>query len=65
MEYLIKVYNMQVDNSLFEENTFVELYQPTSGPVPMMFGAEYQNHPPFFQLPAASPFDNFLKAAGC
>ncbi|KAM7267283.1 hypothetical protein ACFE04_009449 [Oxalis oulophora] len=25
----------------------------------------YQQHPPFYQLPASSPYDNFLKAAGC
>lgn len=23
---------------------------------------EYQNHPPFFNPPASTPFDNFLKA---
>ncbi|KAG8367897.1 hypothetical protein BUALT_Bualt16G0120500 [Buddleja alternifolia] len=27
--------------------------------------AEYQHHPHPFKLPASSPYDNFLKAAGC
>ncbi|XP_045793332.1 protein SEMI-ROLLED LEAF 2-like [Trifolium pratense] len=54
----------KVENSFYDEN-FVELYQPTSGPIPNLCGAEYQDHPHFFQLPTASPFDNFLKAAGC
>lgn len=56
---------MQQDKPIFDDENFVELYRPTSGPVPMLCGAEYQNHPHFFQLPTASPFDNFLKAAGC
>ncbi|CAI8613975.1 unnamed protein product [Vicia faba] len=55
----------KVDNFFFDDNTFVELYQPTSTPAPLFCGADYQNQPHFFQLPTASPFDNFLKAAGC
>ncbi|CAK8543246.1 unnamed protein product [Lathyrus sativus] len=55
----------KVDNSLLDDNTFVELYQPTSTPPPLFCEADYQNQPQFFQLPTASPFDNFLKAAGC
>ncbi|GFZ02679.1 Uncharacterized protein Acr_15g0012870 [Actinidia rufa] len=31
---------------------------------PTLCATEYQHHPDFFRLPAASPFDNFLKAAG-
>ncbi|PSS01816.1 Protein EFR3 B like [Actinidia chinensis var. chinensis] len=34
-------------------------------PVPMMCATEYQHHPHSFRLPSSSPFDNFLKAAGC
>ncbi|XP_050911184.1 protein SEMI-ROLLED LEAF 2 isoform X2 [Lathyrus oleraceus] len=56
---------LKVDNSLLDDNTFVELYQPTSTPAPLFCGADYQDQPQFFQLPTASPFDNFLKAAGC
>lgn len=65
MEYLNKLYNMQVDKVIFDENTAVDLYKPNSDPIPMLCATEYQNHPPFFKLPAASPYDNFLKAAGC
>ncbi|KAI3445035.1 hypothetical protein Pfo_001700 [Paulownia fortunei] len=30
----------------------------------MRCAAEFQHHPDFFRLPASSPYDNFLKAAG-
>ncbi|XP_058728224.1 protein SEMI-ROLLED LEAF 2 [Vicia villosa] len=30
-----------------------------------LLSATIQNHPHLFKLPAASPYDNFLKAAGC
>ncbi|KAL4327643.1 hypothetical protein HN51_034896 [Arachis hypogaea] len=32
---------------------------------PRHCGTAYQHQPNFFQLPAARPYDNFLKAAGC
>ncbi|KAK6289723.1 hypothetical protein POUND7_001264 [Theobroma cacao] len=35
------------------------------GTLPMLCATEYQNHPLSFRLPASSPYDNFLKAAGC
>jgi len=53
---------MQVGIPPFDDNVCVDLYQPTSGPLPV-FANEYENHP--FKLPVASPYDNFLKAAGC
>ncbi|KAL7204417.1 hypothetical protein ACSBR2_017481 [Camellia fascicularis] len=37
---------------------------PATGMTPMLCATEYQHHPDFFMLPAASPFDHFLKAAG-
>ncbi|KAM7262533.1 hypothetical protein ACFE04_000216 [Oxalis oulophora] len=40
-------------------------FNPGVRNTPMLCATEYQNHPPFFQLPASSPYDNFLKAAGC
>ncbi|XP_061340367.1 protein SEMI-ROLLED LEAF 2 [Gastrolobium bilobum] len=55
----------KVGNSLFDENTAVDLYKPTSDSLPMLCATENQNQPFFFKLPAASPYDNFLKAAGC
>ncbi|KAI5682892.1 hypothetical protein M9H77_04120 [Catharanthus roseus] len=40
--------------------------QPSKPPLPLLCAAEYQNHQPqSFRLPASSPYDNFLKAAGC
>ncbi|KAJ1408983.1 hypothetical protein SESBI_23156 [Sesbania bispinosa] len=56
---------LKVDSSLADTNTAMDLYRTTSGPMPMLCGTEYQNNPHLFKLPAASPFDNFLKAAGC
>ncbi|KAL0428551.1 UNVERIFIED_CONTAM: protein SEMI-ROLLED LEAF 2 [Sesamum latifolium] len=37
---------------------------PVGGP-PVLCATEYQQHPHSFSLPASSPYDNFLKAAGC
>ncbi|XP_058072855.1 protein SEMI-ROLLED LEAF 2-like isoform X1 [Magnolia sinica] len=39
--------------------------KPSNGNVSSLCGTEYQHQPPLFRLPASSPFDNFLKAAGC
>ncbi|XP_073010606.1 protein SEMI-ROLLED LEAF 2-like [Typha latifolia] len=32
---------------------------------PLLYATDYQCQPHYFKLPASSPFDNFLKAAGC
>ncbi|WCJ33474.1 ARM repeat superfamily protein [Euphorbia peplus] len=37
----------------------------STGIVPMPCGVMHQQQPDYFRLPASSPFDNFLKAAGC
>ncbi|CAL0310588.1 unnamed protein product [Lupinus luteus] len=52
-------------NPFLDENTAIELYKPTSDHAPMLFASEYQNLPHLFKLPATSPYDHFLKAAGC
>ncbi|KAK9283316.1 hypothetical protein L1049_011555 [Liquidambar formosana] len=39
--------------------------KPSAGSSLMPCATEYHHHPQFFTLPASSPFDNFLKAAGC
>ncbi|KAL6540512.1 hypothetical protein OROMI_024395 [Orobanche minor] len=40
--------------------------RPSSGsPSPPLCAAEYHHRPPSFRLPTSSPYDNFLKAAGC
>ncbi|KAK7396247.1 hypothetical protein VNO78_17118 [Psophocarpus tetragonolobus] len=49
----------------FEDNSALDFQKPTNGPLPMFCSTEYQNQPHPFKLPAASPYDNFLKAAGC
>ncbi|KAK9016467.1 hypothetical protein V6N11_078963 [Hibiscus sabdariffa] len=48
----------QIDST----NPFKQLISST---IPMPCATEYHNHPPFFSLPASTPYDNFLKAAGC
>ncbi|OVA19391.1 hypothetical protein BVC80_9055g12 [Macleaya cordata] len=47
-----------------DQNFNVYLHKPAVGTGPMPCAAEYQHHPHFFRLPASSPYDNFLKAAG-
>ncbi|KAJ6300460.1 hypothetical protein OIU76_021285 [Salix suchowensis] len=55
----------KVSNPFLEQNITASPQIPPVGTVQMQCGAEYQLHPNFFRLPASSPFDNFLKAAGC
>ncbi|GER25875.1 EFR3-like protein [Striga asiatica] len=57
------------NSSLKGENTFLDqnvsgLPMKTVSP-PGICSAEVQNHPDSLRLPASSPYDNFLKAAGC
>ncbi|KAL9255681.1 SEMI-ROLLED LEAF 2-like protein [Drosera capensis] len=52
-------------NPFADENFMPHVYKPAVSPMPMLCAAEYQYQPNFFKLPAASPYDNFLKAAGC
>lgn len=49
----------------FEQNITANSQQQSIGMFPWMCSTEYQHHPDFFRLPASSPFDHFLKAAGC
>ncbi|KAL2952731.1 hypothetical protein AAZX31_19G127100 [Glycine max] len=55
----------KVGNPPFDENAAFDFHKPTSEPLPMVCGTEYQNQPHPFKLPAASLYDNFMKAAGC
>ncbi|KAH1258100.1 Protein EFR3 cmp44E [Glycine max] len=55
----------KVGNPPFDENAAFDFHGPTFSPLPMVSGTEYQNQPHPFKLPAASPYDNFMKAAGC
>ncbi|XP_050227615.1 protein SEMI-ROLLED LEAF 2 [Mercurialis annua] len=50
----------------FIDQNFMASQQKLSvGSFPMQCATEYQHHPTFFRLPASSPYDHFLKAAGC
>ncbi|XP_047330036.1 protein SEMI-ROLLED LEAF 2-like isoform X2 [Impatiens glandulifera] len=53
------------DNPFLYQDPSLGINKPTNLPMmPLMCRAEY-NHHPTFTLPVSSPFDNFLKAAGC
>ncbi|XP_030495163.2 protein SEMI-ROLLED LEAF 2 isoform X1 [Cannabis sativa] len=59
-------------DSLGAQNPFVDgnsfddgCKTPIAAATPMQCATESQHNPHFFRLPASSPFDNFLKAAGC
>lgn len=55
---------MQSGNPFLEPNFSAHMYKPSIGAAAIC-SAEYQNQPQFLRLPASSPFDNFLRAAGC
>ncbi|KNA16475.1 hypothetical protein SOVF_088690 [Spinacia oleracea] len=38
---------------------------PPANSVPMLCATEYNSYPQHYKLPVSSPYDNFLKAAGC
>ncbi|XP_031489297.1 protein SEMI-ROLLED LEAF 2-like isoform X2 [Nymphaea colorata] len=48
-----------------QENFTLIPNKPDGGVASLLFSTGYQNPSPFFTLPASSPYDNFLKAAGC
>ncbi|KAK9154874.1 hypothetical protein Sjap_002354 [Stephania japonica] len=53
-------------NPFVDEAFFSNWEKPSfaaAGPMPC--ATEFQQHPQTFKLPTASPYDNFLKAAGC
>ncbi|KAJ6408239.1 hypothetical protein OIU84_011535 [Salix udensis] len=52
-------------NPFLDQNIIASPQIPPVGTVQMQCATEYQHQPNFFRLPASSPFDNFLKAAGC
>uniref|UniRef100_A0A2N9F017 Uncharacterized protein n=1 Tax=Fagus sylvatica TaxID=28930 RepID=A0A2N9F017_FAGSY len=52
-------------NPFLDSNRGATSPNPSFATGPMLCAIEYQHHPRFFQLPASSPYDNFLKAAGC
>ncbi|CAN6454749.1 unnamed protein product [Victoria cruziana] len=48
-----------------QENFTLISNRPDDRVASLFFSSGYQNPSPFFTLPASSPYDNFLKAAGC
>ncbi|CAI0393835.1 unnamed protein product [Linum tenue] len=54
----------QSGNPFISQNFFTNMQNAPSSSGTMLCGTEYQHHH-YFQLPASSPYDNFLKAAGC
>lgn len=55
---------MQVGNP-FVDDYNVNSQKPPVVAVPQLRASKLQHDPEFFRLPASSPYDNFLKAAGC
>jgi len=52
-------------NPFLDQNFTANSCGPSPTPVPLPCATEHQRHPHFFRLPASSPYDHFLKAAGC
>ncbi|KAJ7982225.1 ARM repeat superfamily protein [Quillaja saponaria] len=52
-------------NPFLDSNFGHNSHNTLPGNGPMLCATAYQHQPDFFQLPASSPYDNFLKAAGC
>ncbi|KAL9411822.1 hypothetical protein AB3S75_045426 [Citrus x aurantiifolia] len=57
--------SLMVGNPLTDERITPNSNKPPVGTVTTQCVSEYQHHPQYFRLPASSPYDNFLKAAGC
>lgn len=55
----------KVGNPFLDQNSPANSQKPPVGSKPVLCATEYQHNPIFFRLPASSPYDNFLKAAGC
>lgn len=57
----------QAGNPFLDDKLMVPAYNtlPPISPVPMLCAAEHHLQAQHFKLPASSPYDNFLKAAGC
>ncbi|KAG7958714.1 hypothetical protein I3843_10G031900 [Carya illinoinensis] len=65
MNFTLQNHEPEAGNPFLDQNFTANSCEPSPGPVPMPCAAEYQHHPHFFKLPASSPYDHFLKAAGC
>ncbi|KAK9290998.1 hypothetical protein L1049_009181 [Liquidambar formosana] len=65
MTFSSQSHDDEVGNPFLDQNFTLNSHKPFVSNVPMLCSAELQHHPNFFRLPASSPYDNFLKAAGC
>lgn len=57
--------NHRVGNPFLDNDHNANMQKPPVGTTALLCSTEYQHNPSFFRLPASSPYDNFLKAAGC
>ncbi|KAJ7972220.1 ARM repeat superfamily protein [Quillaja saponaria] len=55
----------EVGNPFLDQNMIINAYKSSPGLIPVQCATEYQQLPYSFKLPVSSPYDNFLKAAGC
>ncbi|XP_043691428.1 protein SEMI-ROLLED LEAF 2-like isoform X2 [Telopea speciosissima] len=55
----------QSGNPFLDQNINANLPKPVVGTGPMLCATEFQQYPNCYRLPTSSPYDNFLKAAGC
>ncbi|KAL9411821.1 hypothetical protein AB3S75_045426 [Citrus x aurantiifolia] len=65
INFSITNHENEVGNPLTDERITPNSNKPPVGTVTTQCVSEYQHHPQYFRLPASSPYDNFLKAAGC
>ncbi|KAM7264985.1 hypothetical protein ACFE04_002668 [Oxalis oulophora] len=56
--------NPFIDQPSMDQEVTANQQKPPVGPQPLPCATEY-NQNPTFSLPSSSPYDNFLKAAGC
>ncbi|KAJ8755585.1 hypothetical protein K2173_022164 [Erythroxylum novogranatense] len=55
----------KVGNPSLDQKSDGNSQRPPAVSVPRQCATEFQHHPNFLRLPASSPYDHFLKAAGC
>lgn len=61
----IKSQLLQMEMQVRDPNFAANSQKPPINPASIHSATVYPQQPSFFKLPASSPYDNFLKAAGC
>lgn len=64
-DYVMKLEKLQVGNPFVDNDYNSNFQMSASTAMPLQCSTEYKHNPNGFRLPASSPYDNFLKAAGC